>query len=128
MIVLLSGCSQSVRVEKVDKPIDWMKPGTNEKVVFKEPTRPVDVVLYDFKGKVKPVELESPTRKAKGKPVEFKPADIHKVVKGECLWWIAEYKGVYDDPFKWPLIYKANKHQIKNPDLIYPGQELIIPR
>jgi nucleoid-associated protein YgaU len=115
-------------MEKVDKPIDWMKSGTNEKVVFKEPTKPVDVVLYDFKGKVKAVELEGSTRKAKGKPVEFKPADIHKVVKGECLWWIAEYKGVYDDPFKWPLIYKANKHQINNPDWIYPGQELIIPR
>jgi nucleoid-associated protein YgaU len=101
-------------VEKVDKPIDWIKPGTNEKVVFKETTKPVETVLYSFEGK--------------DKPVEFKPADIHTVVKGECLWWIAEYKGVYGDPFKWPLIYKANRHQIKNPDLIYPGQELIIPR
>lgn len=52
----------------------------------------------------------------------------HTVVKGECLWWIAEYKQVYNDPFMWPLIYKANRDKIKNPDLIYPGQVFRIPR
>lgn len=52
----------------------------------------------------------------------------HKVVKGECLWWIAEYKDIYNDPFMWPLIYKANRDQIKNPDLIYPNQVFTIPR
>lgn len=52
----------------------------------------------------------------------------HTVVKGECLWWIAEYKQVYNDPFMWPLIYKANRDQINNPDLIYPKQVFQIPR
>jgi LysM repeat protein len=52
----------------------------------------------------------------------------HTVSKGECLWWISEYIQVYNDPFMWPLIYKANRDQIKNPDLIYPGQEFQIPR
>lgn len=52
----------------------------------------------------------------------------HTVSKGECLWWIAEYQQVYNDPFMWPLIYKANRGQIANPDLIYPGQVLEIPR
>ena len=52
----------------------------------------------------------------------------HTVVKGECLWWIAEYKQIYNDPFMWPLIYKANRDKIKNPDLIYPGQVFRIPR
>jgi nucleoid-associated protein YgaU len=52
----------------------------------------------------------------------------HVVKKGECLWWIAEYEDVYNDPFMWPLIYNANKDKIKNPDLIYPGQEFSIPR
>jgi LysM repeat protein len=52
----------------------------------------------------------------------------HKVVKGECLWWIAEYKQIYNDPFMWPLIYKANRDQIKDPDLIYPNQVFSIPR
>lgn len=55
-------------------------------------------------------------------------AEYHTVKKGECLWWIAEYEDVYNDPFMWPLIYNANKDKITNPDLIYPGQELNIPR
>lgn len=52
----------------------------------------------------------------------------HTVTKGECLWWIAEYKQIYNDPFMWPFIYKANRDQIKNPDLIYPNQTFSIPR
>jgi nucleoid-associated protein YgaU len=52
----------------------------------------------------------------------------HTVTKGECLWWIAEYKHVYNDAFMWPMIYKANRAQIKNPDLIYPGQQFDVPR
>ncbi len=50
------------------------------------------------------------------------------VVKGECLWKIAGYDKIYADPFQWPLIYKANKAQIKDPDLIHPGQVFAIPR
>ncbi len=46
----------------------------------------------------------------------------------DCLWRIAEYSEVYGDPFKWPSIYSANKDQIKDPDLIYPGQVFQIPR
>lgn len=52
----------------------------------------------------------------------------HTVVKGECLWWIAEYQQIYNDPFMWPFIYKANRDQINNPDLIYPAQTFSIPR
>lgn len=53
---------------------------------------------------------------------------MHTVVKGECLWWIAEYKQIYNDPFMWPLIFKANRDKIDNPDLIYPGQQFEVPR
>ena len=52
----------------------------------------------------------------------------HTVVKGEHLWGISESSEVYDDPFQWPLIYKANRDQIKDPDLIYPDQEFDLPR
>ncbi len=51
-----------------------------------------------------------------------------KVYKGECLWKIASYPEVYGDAVKWPLIYRANKDQIKDPDLIYPNQIFEIPR
>jgi|SRR3990167_2272715 len=52
----------------------------------------------------------------------------HEVVKGECLWNIAKNKDVYENPFMWPLIYKANHDKINDPDMIYPKQVLSIPR
>jgi len=59
---------------------------------------------------------------------EVSYADRHVVKKGECLWWIAQYKDIYNDPFQWPIIYDANSNLINNPDLIYPGQMFSIPR
>lgn len=51
-----------------------------------------------------------------------------KVYKGECLWRIAGYPEVYNNAAKWPMIYRANKDKIKDPDLIYPNQIFEIPR
>lgn len=45
----------------------------------------------------------------------------------DCLWKIAGYKFIYNNPRLWPKIYRANKSKIKNPDLIYPGQVFKIP-
>jgi len=45
----------------------------------------------------------------------------------DCLWKIAAYRKHYGKAKLWPRIYKANKHQIKNPDLIYPNQVFDIP-
>ena len=54
--------------------------------------------------------------------------DSYEVVKGDCLWNIAKKDYIYNDPFKWPTIYEANKDKIKDPDLIYPKQVFKIPR
>ena len=46
-------------------------------------------------------------------------------MEGESLWTIAQrYLG---DPFRWPLIFEANRETIQNPDSISPGQILVIP-
>jgi nucleoid-associated protein YgaU len=50
------------------------------------------------------------------------------VVEGNNLWGISCKEEVYNVPEQWPLIYKANLDQIKDADLIYPGQVLTIPR
>lgn len=44
----------------------------------------------------------------------------------DCLWNIAKKPEIYNDPFAWPKIWHANSDQIKNPDLIHPGQQLTI--
>jgi len=50
----------------------------------------------------------------------------YTVVAGDSLSKIA--KREYGDAAKWPRIYEANRDQIKNPDLIHPGQVLNLPR
>lgn len=52
--------------------------------------------------------------------------DTYKVKRGDTLWDIAGVK--LGDSKKWPLLFALNKDQIKNPDLIYPGQVLTIPQ
>lgn len=52
----------------------------------------------------------------------------YTVAAGETLWTIAARKDVYVDALLWPLLYKANRDQIKDPRQIYPGQVLSIPR
>ncbi|MEW5951903.1 MAG: LysM peptidoglycan-binding domain-containing protein [Elusimicrobiota bacterium] len=43
----------------------------------------------------------------------------------DTLWSLAQKE--YSDGFLWEKIYKANKDVIKNPNLIFPGDEIIIP-
>lgn len=43
----------------------------------------------------------------------------------DCLWRISQK--VYKDAAYWPAIFIANRDQIKDPDLIFPGQKFIIP-
>ena len=53
-------------------------------------------------------------------------AGSYTVSTGDNLWSISGQDSVYGNPYQWPLIYKANRDQIKDADLIYPGQELSI--
>lgn len=49
----------------------------------------------------------------------------HTVKSGETLSKIA--KQYYDNASKYNAIFQANTNILKNPDLIHPGQELVIP-
>ena len=54
-------------------------------------------------------------------------AGKYTVKKGDCLWNIA--KKFYGKGAKYTVIYNANKKVIGgNPNLIYPGQVLTIPK
>ena len=52
--------------------------------------------------------------------------DSYSVVRGDYLWRISRKPDVYNDPFQWIRIYTKNRDVIKDPDLIYPGQEFKI--
>ncbi len=45
----------------------------------------------------------------------------------DCLWNISAKADIYGDPFQWPKIWQENSGQIKNPDIIFPGQIFKIP-
>ena len=49
----------------------------------------------------------------------------HTVSGGESLSLIAKH--YYGDPMKYKAIFEANRGLLNNPDMIHPGQELVIP-
>lgn len=53
---------------------------------------------------------------------------IYVVKKSDTLPSIAARHEIYNDSYMWPLIYKANRDQIKDPKVVYVGQDLRIPR
>ncbi|MEJ2515057.1 MAG: peptidoglycan-binding protein LysM [Gammaproteobacteria bacterium] len=50
---------------------------------------------------------------------------FYDIQRGDSLSAIA--KRYYGDASKWPKIFEANREIIKDPDLIYPGQKIVIP-
>lgn len=50
----------------------------------------------------------------------------YTVKAGDTLWGIA--RATYKDGFQWTKIYEANKDTIKNPNLIYVGQKIVLPQ
>ena len=50
----------------------------------------------------------------------------HTVKSGETLGKIAKH--YYGDPMKYKQIFQANNNILKNPDLIHPNQELVMPK
>ncbi len=68
-------------------------------------------------------QVETQVKVAEGE--EGEPV-IHIVQKGESLWKIAEQH--YGNGAKYMAIYEANKPMLSDPDKIYPGQALRIPK
>ncbi len=48
------------------------------------------------------------------------------VERGNCLWRIA--RRVYGNGLRYTEIYRANRNQIRNPNLIFPGQHFTVPK
>lgn len=89
-----------------------------------------------FSMEIKQVRIAKAAYVAKGNKVTGKQTQVtkkktttkkryHTVKKGDCLWNIA--KKYYGNGAQYKKIYNANKSKIKNPNLIYPGQKLLIP-
>ncbi len=54
--------------------------------------------------------------------------DRYIVQPGDSLWGIAARPAIYQDPSLWPILYRGNRDRLNDPDMIYPRQELAVPR
>lgn len=73
-----------------------------------------------------PSEPATATVEPPPRPTTTAPKNTTYTVKsGDCLWNIA--KKHLGDGSRYKEIYELNKDKIKNPNLIYSGQELILP-
>ena len=113
---MLQGLKGQLREEAKLRP----RPMTSDP----KPSRPVPATGKDnAKGKTNPATV--PTDEIP--PVPALPSR-YTVTDGETLWIIAGKKEIYQDPLLWPLLYRANRDQIKDPRRVYGGQTLTIPR
>jgi nucleoid-associated protein YgaU len=66
--------------------------------------------------------------KAASKEAPVQLPSTYTVRRGETLPQIAGRTEIYNDASLWPLIYRANRDQIRDPKRLWPGQVLTIPR
>jgi len=80
--------------------------------------------------KLKKKELEAKIVKKKNISKLPEPIFVGRIEvrPGEDLAAIAARPEVYKDALLWPLIYRANRDQIKDPKEIFAGQIFVIPR
>ncbi|HXE97879.1 MAG TPA: LysM peptidoglycan-binding domain-containing protein [Dongiaceae bacterium] len=55
-------------------------------------------------------------------------ATSYTVRRGETLPQISGRTEIYNDSTLWPIIYRANRDQIRDPKRLWPGQVFVIPR
>lgn len=95
-----------------------------------ELTRDIAPALYTLR-----VDVTAPSGDVSGRaetPFERAAEEDIKLQKGAVvvqpgnnLWKIADF--VYGDGTRYSVIYQSNRDQIRNPDLIYPGQVFRLP-
>lgn len=79
-------------------------------------------IISDAPERLSPVKTPAMDPYAGDKPNRY------IVQQDDTLSGISEKDKIYGNWKMWPLIYDANRNQIKDPDLIHPKQDLGIPR
>ncbi|NUH64740.1 LysM peptidoglycan-binding domain-containing protein [Sulfitobacter sp. S0837] len=72
-----------------------------------------------------PFKRESPQTLAQASAGLTGPLGVVTVQKGDTLWAISRER--YGDPFLYVKVFEANSDNIRDPDLIYPGQVFDLP-
>ena len=71
------------------------------------------------------MQAETPVL-AERSPTVFVPEiGTTTIIRGDSLWQIS--RRIYGKGTRYTVIFDANQPQIRNPDLIYPGQIFVLP-
>ncbi|MFK7809235.1 MAG: peptidoglycan-binding protein LysM [Saprospiraceae bacterium] len=121
-VILLKGVidSMGLKVKNLDIDFDG-ETATVHGEVANQTNREKVVLALGNVGGVSNVDDRLTVKKESKKQAEF-----YTVKRGDSLSKIA--KALYGDPMKYKKIFEANKPMLKDPNLIYPGQTLRIPR
>lgn len=131
---IASGCAANKRIEGNEVPL---QPQTNDVSMPDQAAPPAPPMEAAAPPEVPtpaptpvPTEAPAPQPEAQAPPpppeATPNPCRDYIVVKGDTLWDISGSSNGYNDYFLWPLIFKANRDQITDPDLIYPKQDFCI--
>jgi nucleoid-associated protein YgaU len=101
------------------KPVEAVKPAAA--VAAPKAAAPAATVKPAVIVPAKPAVQPAPAVAGTG----FSVNKTHTVTGGDTLWDLS--KKYYKDPYRWGKIYNANLGTVKNPDRIYPSEELVIP-
>ncbi|HHS95774.1 MAG TPA: peptidoglycan-binding protein LysM [Phaeodactylibacter sp.] len=120
-VILLKGAVKTMKLRVTNLDIDFDgKTATVYGQVPNQATREKVILALGNIGGVANVDDRLTVKK------EQEPAEFYTVKRGDSLSKIA--KKMYGDPMKYKKIFEANKPMLKDPNLIYPGQTLRIPR
>jgi nucleoid-associated protein YgaU len=72
-----------------------------------------------------PASAEPSSTPSPADPV-IESVQTKRVVTGHTLWALS--KSYYGDPTRYPAIVEANRAQIHNPNVIFPGQVFVVPK
>ncbi len=111
---------------------DWVAAIAASRLVMSalEDIRPVRVTV-EPEPRPEPAPAPEPAPEPETEPVLPRYYVVRLIPeRRDCFWRIAEYDFVYGDPWKWPILYEANRGKIPDPDnphLILPGMVVEIP-
>jgi hypothetical protein len=113
---------ETVGVARVDSDGRW---SLEAGAAFEPGVYDLQIDLLDEEDRVTAV-IVLPFERASAAQAEAARQQGRVVVQpGNSLWRIA--RRLYGDGFQYTVIYEANRDQIRDPDLIYPGQVFAAP-
>lgn len=115
--------SYRVRLDEIEAGSG--KVSARAEVPFNVPDKTVTGSVADAAAVKRAESGNGPQLAAAGNTVVVPKISTTTVSRGDSLWRLSQT--TYGAGTRYAVIYKANKEQIRNPNMIYPGQVLVVP-